>query len=412
MGSACFRVLARLTDLWYNIETDWIRREGKGGGRMKRKTKWITWVLVLLLSFGIMTPPPAAAAEVYFTSINDTLLPLTAETMPVWSGGLLYVPYTIFDGRYSGTRELGLESSYDRGTNEVSLFKLRQILTFDLDDGTCRNGITEEAIKAKAILRNGQPYVPLNAVCSFFGLERSYLATGRGYLVRVKNDQVVLTDAKFVEAASDLINRRLREYNQSINPSQGAATGQPSAPVEEDTADVRTYLAFRCREGDALREILDTLDGQGLFGLFLLSPQVVEEEQDLIRRMLGSGHSIGLLAEGKNLEETRAELTRGKRLLEQTLYTQATIACVPEEQWDDVEQDGWVLWKETHTLTPTDTVGPNTFAYNTLRRLEGRTRTTYLMMEGNANTNRVLASLLRQLKSNHFLVSIPMETRL
>ena len=112
-----------------------------------------------------------------------------------------------------------------------------------------------------------------------------------------------VTAVDIIPEKVDLINRRLREYNQSINPSQGAATGQPSAPVEEDTADVRTYLAFRCREGDALREILDTLDGQGLFGLFLLSPQVVEEEQDLIRRMLGSGHSIGLLAEGKNLED-------------------------------------------------------------------------------------------------------------
>lgn len=379
---------------------------------MKEKKKLLAWLLTLVLCLGVMTPPPASAAEVYFTSINDTLLPLTTETMPVWSGGLLYVPYTIFDGRYTGTRELELESSYDRSKNEVSLFRLRKILTFDLDNGTCWNGITEEAIKAKAILRNGQPYVPLNTVCSFFGLERSYLATGRGYLVRVKNDQVVLSDTKFIEAASELINRRLREYNQSINPPQTASTSLPSAPVEENTTDVRAYLAFQCREGGALGDILDTLDGQGVCGLFLLAPQVVAEERDLIRRMLGTGHSIGLLAEGETAEETRAELERGARLLEQTLYTQATIACVPEDQRGELEADGWVLWKQTHTLSPTDTVGPNTFAYNTMRRLEGRTRTTYLMMEGNGNADRVLSSLLRQLKSSRFVVSIPMETRL
>ena len=70
-------------------------------------------------------------------------------------------------------------------------------------------------------------------------------------------------------------------------------------------------------------------------------PYCGEEMKD---GLLGSGHSIGLLAEGKNLEETRAELARGKRLLEQTLYTQATIACVPEEQWEEWLQEADALY--------------------------------------------------------------------
>ena len=57
-------------------------------------------------------------------------------------------------------------------------------------------------------------------------------------------------------------------------------------------------------------------------------------------------------------------------------------------------------------------MGPNTFASSTLRRLEGRTRTTYLTLPGTANTGRVLTVLLRQLDSNNFVVSTPLETRL
>ena len=54
----------------------------------------------------------------------------------------------------------------------------------------------------------------------------------------------------------------------------------------------------------------------------------------------------------------------------------------------------------------------NTFASNTLRRLKGRTYRTYLTMPANENTVRVLSSLLRQLESNDFVVSVPTETHL
>ena len=77
-----------------------------------------------------------------------------------------------------------------------------------------------------------------------------------------------------------------------------------------------------------------------------------------------------------------------------------------------VEEEGWVCWNETLRLAPSDTVGANTFASNTARQLSGRTRTTYLTLEGGDNAARVLSSLLRRLENENFVVSIPMETRL
>lgn len=53
----------------------------------------------LLLCLALLVPSvPAAAANIYFTSLNDQVLPLTADTMPVVSGGVMYVPASVFDG--------------------------------------------------------------------------------------------------------------------------------------------------------------------------------------------------------------------------------------------------------------------------------------------------------------------------
>ena len=382
---------------------------------MKKFRRLLCLPLIAALCLGLMVPLPAQAADIYFTSVNDRLLPLTSDTMPTWSEGVLYVPYTVFDSRATEAN-LGLSSSYSKGENQVTIYKLRQFLQFDLNNGTCQDGITGESYQAHAIMRNGIPYVPVGTVCRFFDLEYSYTTIAQGYLVRIKNDAVILSDSKFIDGASNLINRRLREYNQSIAPAPETdptpVTPTPSVTEEEDPSDVRVYLAFRCQEREGLEEILDALDDAGVCALFLMTPQLLEEESALVRRMLASGHSVGLLAEGDSLEETRQLLSRGNALLEGTLCLRTTIACVPKDQRSALEEEGWVCWSETMALAPTATVGVNTFAANTLNRLEKRTWDTFVTMEGDANAARVLPTLLRQLRNSHYVVSIPLETRL
>lgn len=384
---------------------------------MKQK-RMISRILALFLCVVLLLPIPVSATDIYFTSINDNLLPLTSETMPVWSGNLLYVPYTVFNSNYSGV-SLGLYCNYSQNGNTVSLFNLRQMVVFYLNDNSARNEITGETFSVRAIVRNGRPYLPLNFVCDFFGLSHSYSTMSQGYLVRIKNDAVVLSDAKFIDAAGDLINRRLKEYAQSLNPTVDdtpttpATPTTPSTPDDDSTsADVRTYLAFRCQNGDSITALLDTLDDRGVYALFLLPPQILEEESDLVRRILGTGHSIGLLAEGDNLAQTQTLLAQGNHLLEQIAFTRTCVASVPQAQHSALKEEGWVFWNETMSLTPSAKVGPNTFAYNTVRQLVGRTSSTYLTLDGDASTARILSSLLRQLESKHFIVNIPMETRL
>lgn len=388
---------------------------------MSPKRRLLGALLTVVLCLGLLAPIPVSAADLYFTSINDNLQPLTADTMPVWSGGSLYVPYSVFDANSTGVK-LGLECSYERTSNTVTLYNLRKMLVFDLNAGVSRNELTGETFSARAIIRNGRPYLPLYLVCDFFGLTYSYNTISQGYLVRIKSSSVVLSDEMFIDAAGDFINRRLREYYQSLNPSTDSGSGNnssitvtptptPDDTEEESSASVRTYLAFRCEDEAGTAAVLDALN-DGTYALFLLTPQLMEEHTDLVRRILGSGHSIGILAQGDSLSKTRDLLDRGNAVLEQQLHLRTTIACVPDSQRSALEAEDWVCWNETLSLNPSDTVGANTFASSTLRRLKGRSYRTYLTLPANENAARVLSSLLRQLESSDFVVSVPTETRL
>ena len=381
---------------------------------MRKKRPVLPLVLAVILAVGMFQPMPAAAANLYFTGINDSVAPLTSSSMPYWSGGTLYVPYTVFDANQNGVGvSLGLYTSYNHRSHIVTIFNLKQMLVFDLERGTCRDDMTGAAYDARAVMRYGKPYVPLYVVCSVFGLEYSYNQLSyisQGYLVRIKSADAVLDDGLFIDRARELINNRLRDYTQSLSPAETTPTVpvSPSEPPEVDGSNVATYLAFRCESADGLPAILNTLDGTGQYALFFLAPQVIEEEGGLVRRILGTGHSVGILAR----EGEEEALSRGRLALEEMAHTRTTLAYVPDGARAGLEGQGWVCWKETLYLEPGDSVGGTAFAGTVLNRLGTRRRTVYLTLEGSGNTARVLPALLRQLSSNHYTVAVPVETRL
>ena len=109
----------------------------------------------------------------------------------------------------------------------------------------------------------------------------------------------------------------------------------------------------------------------------------------------------------------RLLLERGNELLAGTAHSRTTLAMVPDDQRAALSAQGWVCWQQTLALSPTLSSGVNTFAANTLRRLNRLNRqTVYLTMDADPGAVRVLPTLLRQLKNNHYLIRIPMETRL
>lgn len=389
---------------------------------MKRWKRSAALALVLTMLVTLLNTAQAAG-NIYLTAVNENLLELTSDTMPTWSGGVLYVPYTVFDGSYTGIN-LGISSSYSRDEGTVTLYTLQQMVVFDLNRGTCYNPLTEQALSGKAILRNGRPYVPVAAVCSYFGLSYSVIDIEEGYIVRIKSSGVVLSDYSFVDSAQNSIRNRIRDYNQAnqSQPTPGVLppTYNPEEPdteitVPDDPADtdiIPTYLAFSCEDSQGLSEILDTLDSRNQRAIFFFDAQGLEREDDLIFRILGSGYSIGLIAQGRSVSATHRLLEEANQTLSQVAYTRTSVVLVPESQRDALEEEGWICWNETASAVPTQGVGTNTYANQVLKRISGNYARVYLTLDASSETARVLPTLLRRLAEEGYGVSVPLETRL
>ena len=383
-------------------------------------------VLCVLALVFALPGPAAAAGDIYFSACNDSMVTLSDSTMPTWSGGVLYAPYSLFDGSNNTHVNFDISFSYNRSTGQATFFNIRQFLTFDLDNNTCYNALTGEYLNGRAILRNGQVYVPVSLVCSFFGLSYSVISINEGYIVRIKNSSVSLSDARFVDAASNLIARLLREYNQSNQssaipgvspptPSVGEDPEPSDPPIEEepDTADiVPVYLGFRCDNTQGLSSILDVLEDNNRAVVFFFPADGLERQDDLLYRILGSGHSVGLLAEGSSLTATRRLLEEGNQILEQVGYTRTTIALVPDSQRAALEEEGWVCWNETVSALPEEGVGSSAYANGVIRQIPSQSARAYLTLDAGTETARVLSTLLQRLESRSYAVSVPLETRL
>ncbi len=377
---------------------------------MRRRVSALLCVLALCAA--IQIPGRAASnGEVFFTAVNITVLPLTSDTMPVWSGGLLYVPYSVFN-----TTLLGTSSIYSRSNNTVSVFNLRQMMVFDLDEGVCRDHQSGEVIPGQAIFRNGRPYVPVEYVCSFFGFNPpSYLTTSYGSLVRITNfdrsDPHNMSDAAFLDAGSETFRMRLRDYNQSLQSQD--ETSQPTQPTEPEPepAENPLYVAVRCGQAGRAEDVAAALESAGGVGVFFFPAREAGEQGALIRRLLGAGHSVGLLAEGEDTAQTRQLLEEGQRALETVARARTYLALVPDAQRPALEEDGWVCWQTGTDAAPQEGTSSYSTAQSAARAL-AKSDVPHLTLDDSAGSAEIFGYLLSPLGSQGYVVTPPRETQL
>ena len=388
--------------------------------------------------------PSRAAGEVCFTAVNDTVLSLTAGSMPVWSGGVLYVPYSVFDAGTTGI-SLGTSSIYNKNNGTVSVFNVRQMIVFHIEKGTCIDQHSGNSIAARAILRNGKAYLPAAKVCSLFGMSApSYLSTDYGDLVRIKNEDAALSDPQFIDAASNAMNNRLKDYHQSlvlaqptpmptpspVTPTPAPVTPTPSVnptvPVtptpsvtpsvskpdtEPELPAIPTYLAFRCETGEACDAILQTMEQYRVAGLFFFPADEIEHRGGLIRRLLGTGHQVGILAEGDSVEDTLALLEQGSQALDTVAHTRTYFSLVPSTHRQSARVQGWICWNESVNAIPDGRRTAYSHVQNTLRALPKK-GSAYLTLDDSQHTANLMNTLINQLQSRKYIPNIPRENRL
>ena len=221
---------------------------------MKSK-RFLCLLLVLLMAFSLTPSETRAETTVYFTAVNDQLLPdLSDETMPFWSGGRLYVPSTVITGT-----DLGLFYSRSRDKSTAVVYRQGSALTFNFAAGTVADQ-NDRQYSGPAIVRSDVVFLPLDLLTQFFSLDYSYTRVTYGYLVRVKSDTVVLSDAKFIDAAAMSMEQRYNEYMKTHSESN-----DPGNTPDQNTDGDRDLvcLALRVTDEESANALLDTLASSG-----------------------------------------------------------------------------------------------------------------------------------------------------
>ena len=261
---------------------DKIRKEA---GEMKSK-RFLCLLLVLLMVFSLTPSETRAETTVYFTAVNDQLLPdLSDETMPFWSGGRLYVPSTVITGT-----DLGLFYSRSRDKSTAVVYRQGSALTFNFAAGTVADQ-NDRQYSGPAIVRSDVVFLPLDLLTQFFSLDYSYTRVTYGYLVRVKSDTVVLSDAKFIDAAAMSMEQRYNEYMKTHSESN-----DPGNTPDQNTDGDRDLvcLALRVTDEESANALLDTLASNNATATFLFSEEQLSSLGDLLRRVVISGNAAAL----------------------------------------------------------------------------------------------------------------------
>ena len=317
---------------------------------------------------------------IYFIAAGDRVLPVTANAMPFYDDGWLYISSAVFtDERVQESLDISRVRDQSRGL--LSLYGGNGSLVYTLGESYAM-GDDGDSYAPGMIQRNGEYYVPAMAVARYFGLRYSQIDMEYGVLIWMRKEEFRVEERIFLDVAYEQIERRYEEYEQSrepgpdpdppilpeINPTVTGNTPTPSPSIrvphsvtptpnapdlknnsknvtvsptpaptftptptpELLTGNQDLYLCIRA-EADSITDILDFLDrfrpaesanlnlntdtDSGITDANIknnLSPSVtifcdadfLREQGDILRRMVASGYTIGLLADAQNIVES------------------------------------------------------------------------------------------------------------
>ena len=300
------------------------------------RRRWTALVLaVLLLAQMVCVQASAAGKSVYFTAVNDNVLPMSDDTMPFWSGGYLYIPGSIFTGYVR--EDIGIAYTYNASKQMAALYavgKSGESLAFDLTKNYAQDNRGNPRLPA-AIRRGDTVFVPASLVAEVFGLAYSTISlagsnavTGedRGWLVWLREADYVLQAGQFADAARSQMSARYEQYRKSKEPP---AQAPEEAPQEESFDGKSLYLCFRASEPEKVSALLNALDRQSSQAAFFCTVEFLEEQGDLLRRMTATGQAVGLLAEGTDSQELLNQLERGNAALYRATCGRTRLVYLP-----------------------------------------------------------------------------------
>lgn len=373
---------------------------------MKRRITGLLLAVVLVLTLGmpLLAARPMAAESIYFTAVNENVCPLNDETMPFWSGGSLYIPGTVLS-----SYDLGISYIRDTSAQMATFYNNRRVLEFDLANGGSNNKLGTTYSGASAISRRGSVYVPLIFVCSYFSLSYSVVDTAWGPLVRLRSDSSVLSDSQFVDAASSILASRYRTYEQSKKPAVpttptqpdtgGESVAEPTQPTDESSgskATARVLLAVRAGSDETVAAMLNTLDRNGYKATFFFEPAALEGRDDLLRRIVSSGHRLGLIQ-----TDSPEELRTANECLRRCTGT--VTRMVLSAQKEAAMAAGYTVYTPTLSAENLGSTASGR-ASRIMNRIENSSGTVKLLLGGDDTSASALNTVCSKLRSGKYTV--------
>ena len=273
-----------------------------------------TIIFLLTISIIATSVPMVSQAAVTpaFTAVNDTVLPFNENTMPLFVGDEIFVPPAMFS-------TFGIFEFSDVGSEIVRVYRGDRGVDFWIAYGRVED-ISGNALNwPNARLVGNRFYVPLAQLASFFGLtweviqiREDIIPGGQMRMVRLRDGRAVFNGPTLVGYNATLIRNM---YNAFFRPQPppgpgGNFTGeQPSPPEEEPPPtfeEVTIYLSFIDLKNGDLERVLDIFDADVLpnyRAAFFVTGHDIIQNPDLIRRIHGSGHTIGIWLEYGSLDE-------------------------------------------------------------------------------------------------------------
>lgn len=278
---------------------------------MTRRKRLLSLLLSVLMLCTLLPPRASAAPTLYFTAVNDRMCDLSDETMPFWQNGLLYVAGATVDG----PDDLGIRYSYNQEKSVAILYKGQRVLYCDLTAGTMENNRTGEKYTGSPIVRSGMVFFPITALAKMFDLKYSSTKIAYGYLLRIRDDNAVLSDEYFIDAATDPIQKRYAQYERAhaAAEQENETPAQVETPVRRD--DLTVYLLLPAANGFMLTQLLSTLENYQSHATLLLTPELPESAGDGVRRAAATGNAVALRIDAATAAEALAQIERGNDAL-------------------------------------------------------------------------------------------------
>ena len=395
----------------------------KEGGIAVKKRIWAILFVVVFCLATIAEPLPAAADTPCFMAVNDNLLELNDQYIPIVANGQYYVPYTVLDSSVTGL-ELGIFPVYNTLYNTIVVYSRDQVLSFDLSTGICTNR-SGAVLSARSVTRNGRVYVPARFICEYFGLSYSNRSTTYGPLVRIRSESATLDDNAFVGLAQLMMEERLKDWNKTQTGQETppvSTTPTPVTPAQgpstTDKSDVRAYLAFCVEQNANVSGVLDQLEYYQTKAVFFFPAQELAGYDREIRSVLCRGHAVGLLVSGSTVEEITAQAAEGNRVLARIAYLNTHTILAPEVEdlavQEDLKESGLLLWHTdidvvTQMTNVTNITAKTAGILETAGRYRSKVR---ILFDASSTGIALLSRVLPELVQDRYDLRLAVETEL